>query len=224
RDRWAMAGALAVAVAIATVAIWTPAALVGIALGALVVSIARVNPPRLAFGLGVLAAFLFLIAPAIPLIFEKLGPVPGLPLAFSKSLSTWAQIIHADPARLVSAYGLETLTRGLINGFLPAQTPRSILFEIWFEFGIMGAIAAAATSMATFSVAGRAPPQVAPFMLAGFTCVLTIAIFGLATLQLWWLTIVAVMAIGFGCTIKGKPRGERPGAPKAFAPPAPQPA
>jgi hypothetical protein len=63
---------------------------------------------------------------------------------------------------------------------------------------------------------------VAPFMLAGFACVLTIAIFGLATLQLWWLTIVTVMAIGFGCTIKGKAREERPVAPKMMAPPAPQ--
>ncbi len=222
RERWAFAGALAVAVAIAAVAVWIPAALTGIAVGALVMSIARPNPPKLASALGVLAAFLFIAAPALPLLLEKLGPIPGLPLSFTKSLALWAQIIHHDPMRLIAAYGLETLPRGLINGALPPDVPRSILFEIWFEFGVIGAIAAAATTLATFVMAGRAPPQVAPFMLAGFACVLTIAIFGLATLQLWWLTIVTVMAIGFGCTIKGKAREERPVAPKMMAPPAPQ--
>lgn len=213
RERWAFAGALAVAVAVAAIAVWTPAALAGIAIGALVVSLATSNPRTLALALGGFFALAFLAAPSIPVLFEAFAPIPGVPLDVSKSMKVWADIIEAQPWRLLTAYGFDSMARGLISGFLPPETPRSLLFEIWFEHGMLGAIVAAATIFATFAMAGRAPPQVAPFMLAGFACVLTIAIWGLATLQLWWLTIVGVMAIGFGCTIKGQTRDERPAAP-----------
>ena len=213
RERWAYAGALAVAVVIAAVAIWTPAALASVIAGALIVFVAQPQPKTLSVVLGAAFALLFLLAPVIPLLFQVAGPVPAVPVAIANSLLTWADIIHADPVRLLAPYGLETVTRGLASGFLPQSMPRSILFEIWFEFGVVGALAAAAVIYTTFVMAGRAPAAVAPFMLAGFACVLTIAIFGLATLQLWWLNIVSVMAIGFGCTIKGRMRNQRPIAP-----------
>ncbi len=213
RERWALAGILALAVAGAAIAVWTPAALAGMAVGALVVSLATSNPRWLALLLGIAGALLFLAAPAIPVIYQKIGPIPGVPLALSKSLDVWAQIIESDHWRLLAAYGLDSLPRGLVAGFLPPDAPRSILFEIWFEHGILGAVIAALAVLATFVAAGRAPANVAPFMLAGYSCVLTIAIWGLGTLQLWWLTMVCVMAIGFSCSAKGQSRTERPSAP-----------
>lgn len=214
RDRWTWAGGLALAVVIATIAAWIPAALTGMAVGALVVFLAQPNARILATVLGAGFAILFLIAPAIPLLYQMIGPIPGFTLTINKMIAIWAQTIQAEPMRLIAAYGLETMPRALQNGFLPAGAPRSLLFEIWFEFGVLGAIAAATVIFTTFAMAGRAPARAAPFMLAGFACVLTISIMGLATLQLWWLNIVAVMAIGFGCTIKGKSRDERPVAPQ----------
>lgn len=218
REKWMLAGILAVAVGVATSTVWTPAAMAGIAFGALVASLASSRPRWLAIILGSFLAILFLIAPAIPLIFDNVAPVPGVPLPVSKSLLIWAEIIRSDPWRLVAAFGLDTLPRGLASGFLPIDTPRTILFEIWFEYGVLGAICSAAIIFTTFVGAGRAPPLVAPFMLAGFTCAIVIAIWGVATFQLWWMTMVAVMAIGFGGSAKGRIRRRRPNAPPASGP------
>ncbi len=219
RERWAYGGVLAFAAVAAAVAIGTPATLAGIAVGALIVVGSQPSPRIWSLVLGILFALVFLLAPAIPLIFEAMAPVPLVPLPVSKSLLLWAEIVRADPIRLLTSHGLETMPRGMASGYLPLETPRSILFEIWFELGLVGAILAACVTFTTFAMAGRAPAPVAPFMMAGFACVLAIAIFGLATLQLWWLNIVAVMAIGFGCTIRGKARNERPVAPKIGSPP-----
>lgn len=223
REKWMLAGVLAVAVGVAAFTVWTPAAVAGIAFGALVASLASSNPRWLALILGSLLALLVLLAPAIPLLFDQLAPVPGVPLPVSKTLLVWADIIRSDPWRLIAAYGLDTLPRGVQFGFLPPETPRTILFEIWFEHGVLGAVASAAVIFTTFVGAGRAPPSVAPFMLAGFTCALVIAIWGVATFQLWWMTLVAVMAIGFGCSAKGRIRRQRPNAPPASGHPPDQP-
>ena len=224
RERWALAGILAVAVAGAAIAVWTPAAMAGMAVGALVVSLATSNPRWLGWCLGVFGAALLLLAPAIPLIFEQIAPVPGVPLPVSKAMAAWSQITIADPWRLIAAYGLDTLPRGVASGFLPADTPRSILFELWFEHGALGGLIGAAIVLGVFASAARASPPVAPFMLAGYACVLTIAVWGLATLQLWWVTIASVMAIGFSCSAKGQPRKQRPAAPQSARPQAAIPA
>jgi len=215
RARWGMAGALAVSVAAAVMATGAPAVLAGVAIGGLVVSVATSNPRPLAWGLGGAMAALVLFAPVIPLIYDAVAPIPGVPLTVSKSMAAWADIVRGEPWRLVAGYGLDTLPRGIIAGVLPVEAPRTILFEIWFEHGALGAVTGAAVILTAFLACGRAPPLVAPFMLAGVACVLTIAIWGMATLQLWWLTMVAVMAIGFACTVKGQPRSERPMAPPA---------
>lgn len=213
RERWALAGILALAVAGAAIMVWTPAALAGMAVGALVVSLATSNPRWLALLLGIFGALLFLAAPAIPLIYQKVAPLPGVPLTVAKSLAVWAQMLESDPWRLLAAYGFDSLPRGFVASFVPPEAPRSILFEIWFEHGVLGAVVSAAVVLTTFVSAGRAPASVAPFMLAGFSCVLTIAIWGLGTLQLWWLTMVCVMAVGFSCSAKGQTRSQRPSAP-----------
>lgn len=223
RERWAIAGILAVTVAGAAIAVWTPAAMAGMAVGALVVSLATSNPRWLAWILGLLSALLLLSAPALPLLYQQIAPVPGVPLTISKALAAWADIVSSEPWRLVTAYGLDTLPRGIANGFLPADAPRTILFEIWFEHGILGAIVAAAIVLGVFVSAGRASPAVAPFLLAGYACVITISVWGLATLQLWWITIASVMAIGFSCSAKGQSRQQRPAAPKSSRPRLEQP-
>lgn len=213
RERWASGGALAVAVTVAAVAIWTPAALAGMAAGALVFSLSTSKPRRFSLVLAILFALLILIAPTIPLVLEKLfAAFPGMPLSVTKTVAAWAELVREAPGRLLTGYGYTTMSRALATGFLPAAAPASVLFELWFELGIIGAAAAASVVALAFIAAGRIEANAAPFVLAGITCALVISIWGLATLQLWWINLLGAMAISFGCVLKGQTREQRPSA------------
>ncbi|HWG03757.1 MAG TPA: hypothetical protein VG271_01965 [Beijerinckiaceae bacterium] len=211
RERWVSAAALAIAVAIAAIAVWTPVALGSFALSAIVFSFATTNPIRVSRLLAGLFAALFLVAPALPLalsflIPERIAASGSLPAA----ILVWADIVKGEGLRLITGHGLDTMTRGVIAGFLPAATPTSVLFQIWYELGIVGACTSAALVARAFLAAGRTSSAIAPFLLAGLVCVLTIAISGLSTAQLWWVTQLAVVAIAFAVVAKGQYRTVRP--------------
>ncbi len=211
RERWSSGGALAVAVAIAAVAVWTPAALAGMAAGALVFALSTNNPRRMAKFLAYVFALAILLAPLFLFAAER---IPGLPLGLAKQVAPWTELVRAAPEKLVTGFGFNTLQRALSSGLLPQTAPTNLLFEIWFELGVLGALFSAALIFLSFRAAGRAEAHGAPFLLAGLTCVLVIAIWGLATLQLWWITLLGAMAISFGCVLKGLQREDRPAAGK----------
>lgn len=211
RERWASAGALAIAVALAAIAVWTPVALAALAVGALTFSFATVNPARVSRLLAGAFAAIFLAAPALPLVlaFVLPGRAAGGWLA---PMLVWADLIRGEGLRLITGHGLDTATRGVAAGFLPAGTPHGILFQVWYELGIVGACTWAALVARAFTAAGRTSGAIAPFLLAGLVCGLVIAISGLSTAQSWWVTEVWVVAIAFAAVAKGQYRTVRPAA------------
>jgi hypothetical protein len=211
RERWASAGALAIAVAIAAIAVWTPVALGALAVGALTFSFATANPARVSRLLAGAFAALFLVAPALPLLLAAVLPVRAAD-GWLAPMLVWADIIRGEGLRLITGHGLDTATRGVVAGFLPAATPHGILFQVWYELGIVGACTSAALVARAFIAAGRTPGTIAPFLLAGLVCGLIIAIAGLSTAQLWWVTQVSVVAIAFAAVAKGQYRTMRPAA------------
>lgn len=222
RERWAWGGLLAVAVTGAAVAVWTPAALAGMAAGALVFSVSANSPRAASKLLGAAFALLILAAPAIPLAAETfLRAWPGAPSGWISAAAAWSEAVRSDLPHLLTGVGYDSFRRALASGYLPTGGPSSLLAEIWFEFGVLGAIAAAAASFWGFRAAGRMAQPGAPLVLAAATCALTIAIWGLVTTQRWWLTLVITMVIGFGCLLKGQNRAARPAAPLVRAAPHP---
>ena len=216
RERWASAGALAVAAAASATVVWVPAALIAMVAGAFVFSLCTPNPRRMANVLVVLFSAVILLAPALALAAQT-GVAGGwrLPHALAVWLQPyvlWADLIRVEGVRLFFGHGFDTTIRALASGYLPAQMPRSILFEVWFDFGIVGALALAVFVALGLSAAGRLPSPMAPFMLAGITCILTVALSGLAALQLWWITLVCVATISFSCVVNGQHRSARPAA------------
>jgi hypothetical protein len=211
RERWASAGALAIAVAIAAIAVWTPIALAALAIAAITFSFATVNPARVSRLLAGVFAAVFLVAPALPLVLAGVLPLK-LSNGWLAPMLVWADIIKGEGLRLVTGHGLDAATHGVSSGFLPAATPHGILFQVWYELGIVGACTSAALVARAFIAAGRTPGAIAPFLLAGLVCGLTIAISGLSTAQLWWVTEVTVVAIAFAAVAKGQYRTIRPAA------------
>lgn len=210
RDRWVSASALAIAVAMTAIVVWTPVALGALAVAALTFSFATVNPMRVARLLAGIFAGLFVVAPALPLILSVLPARTAD--GWLAPMFVWAEIVRGEGLRLITGHGLGTVTRSVITGGLPAGTPQGILFHVWYELGIVGAWTAAVLVARTFLAAGRMRGTIPPFLLAGLVCGLIMAISGLSTAHLWWVTQLSVVAIAFAVVAKGQYRTVRPAA------------
>ena len=221
RDRWLAAALMAVAVAVAALAAWTSTAIAALAIGALAFAIATWNPTRVARGMGAFAVLLFLLAPLLPFALMKpfdmaldagLGlKVPPL-VEVAASIRIWADLVRAEPLRLITGHGFDIMSHAVSSGFIPGPAPRSILFEAWYELGIVGAVLGACFAAGVFAAVGRASATVAPFLLAELAAASTVALWGLDTTQLWWITFLGVAALAFVHVVRGQYKTDRPAA------------
>ncbi|GAC1328227.1 MAG: hypothetical protein NVSMB26_03240 [Beijerinckiaceae bacterium] len=203
----AAAGALGAAVLIAVLAARIPVGIAALAAGGFAFGAARLRRGRTRFALAVFFAGLFLLCPLVPLLAKIVGS--GVLPDFAASLKIWGDILAKDGARLLTGHGLDAAARGIAYGYLPGQTPRGLLFEIWYELGIVGAALGALFIYRVCMAVGRAPRMLAPYLLAGLTAGLTVTILGLGTAQVWWLTLVGLDVLAFAVTAKGR-YGKRP--------------
>ena len=210
RQRWMAAAALAAIAAIAAIAVWTPMALVALAFGALVYAIAVGSPLPAARILAAAFALLFLLAPIFALAAAYFVRSAGAVPSFSASVSVWAALIRDEGVRLLTGHGIDAASRSVAGGFLPATAPRTILFELWYDYGVVGACGAAALLALAFLRSASAPQPVAAFLVSALACGLTIAVSGLASAQLWWATLISLVALSFSAARKGQYRTQRP--------------
>lgn len=91
------------------------------------------------------SAATLILAPLIPFIFQllfKLGVTPSERV--NLAIRIWSDIITGDAVRLITGHGAEAALRSRLSGILPTQAPNSILFEIWYDYGVVGACGLAA--------------------------------------------------------------------------------
>ena len=220
RERWTSAALLVVGITLSAMASWTPVALTALAFGAIAFAITTLSPQRAGLVFGAGAGAIMLLAPAIPFVFgpafDKLGAVTGgnVPefAEMARALHVWADLVASDPLRLLTGHGLDLAVRGAVMGYLPPEIPRSLAFEVWYDLGIVGAVAAACAAFGGFAAAGRTSPVVAPFLVAEIVSGFTFALWGLDTTELWWVTTLSVGALAFAVVIRGQYRTERPPA------------
>jgi hypothetical protein len=226
RDRWASAGWLVVGATLAAMAAWTSVALAALATGALAFVLATLGPQRCGRLLGLLAAAVILLGPALPFglapvadgLAARYGDVlPDLP-GIARSLHVWSDVVAGAPLRQLTGHGFDLATHGTAIGFISPDAPRSLAFEIWYELGLVGAASVAVAAAGGLAAAGRTSPTVAPFLIAEIVAGLTIALWGLDTTQLWWITTLGVGALAFANVIRGQYRTDRPSAKLASGP------
>lgn len=159
------------------------------------------------------AATLLVAAPLLPFLARPvastlLGPAsPG-----ALSLKTWQKIVTMEPLRLVTGHGFETALRGRIVNLLPANAPTTLLFELWYELGIVGAFAAAFALQAAIRRSGRGTPVLVPGAMAAFAAAFTITCIGVGLTVMWWLTTLTVVILAFIAVARGQFRTRRPKA------------
>lgn len=159
------------------------------------------------------AAFLLAVAPILPFIVKPiaatlLGPTaPGV-----LALKAWQKLVTSEPVRLITGHGLETALRGRFVNMLPSNAPSTMLFELWYELGVVGAFAAAAALYLSIRRASATQPVIAPAVMAAFAAAFTIGCIGIGLTAIWWFTFLAVTAIAFIAIERGQFRSRRPKA------------
>lgn len=211
RARWPLALALALVVCLAALASGSPAALGALAAGALVFSLVLARPGVAALAGGAFA-LLAAAGPAIAILVDRL--LGGLAAAspFAQMLSAWADLALEQGLRTLTGHGFDAVARGVITGYLPADGPRGLMFSLWFELGIVGALLAAFLVLRAFRVAGELPRPLGAFLAGGLSAVLIVSMATPAAYQLWHATVVAVAAVGFAAAARMPQRSTRPAA------------
>lgn len=164
----------------------------------------------IAAGLILLAPLIaFLAAPAARWMMHS--RLSTLPPPFP-SIAVTSSVVAHETLRLITGHGFEAVDRGVRAGILPAQTPRALLFEIWYELGVVGALLAAAGAWFGFRAIGDASPRLAPYLAAAFACNLTLAMLSHDLADMTWFTVLAIALIASDVAARSQYRTTRPSA------------
>ncbi len=213
RGRWVSAAIVALVSVAACLLARAPNVLPALLVGALVLALSFGKARRAGSLLAILSAALILLAPLAPILLHFAAPerLPAFAAPLENwGLETWGRIIANDGPRLLIGHGFGAAVFGVAGHYLYPDTPRSLLFQVWFDLGILGALGLAAVVARAFYVIGRTRPVLAPFLLGGLATGLTICVLGPAAEQLWWLTLAGLDAIAFALVLKGQFRTRRP--------------
>ena len=198
-------------------AIDSPAITASLLVGVAVFSFAVSDIERTARDIGRGFAVLLLITPIVLALSPELArlifhaKLASLPPPYP-TVAAAANLVLHDAARLVTGHGIDTVVQGVAAGLLPTATPRVAAFEIWYEFGVLGAVAAAAAIWRGFDAIGRAPPRLAPFLAATFAVNLTLAFVSEGLAQMTWITLLAISGIALSVASRSQYRTTRPSA------------
>jgi hypothetical protein len=184
--------------------------LVALLVGAVVLGGAFANGPGAVRGVAVAMAAIVLAGPAVALLSQVLPAASGGEI---REWQIWGEIIRADPSRLVTGHGVETSLRNrFVTGSLDQSAPTSLVFELWYELGVLGAVAAAVLLAGSVLALRRQPGPAARFALGAMAFTFTLALLGFGTQQTWWLTALSATAIAFAGVANGTHRTSRPTA------------
>lgn len=202
---------LALLVAAALVVSPGAATLVALAVGAASFALTAYRAALGTRATAVAVAGLLMVAPILPFIARPvgaalLGPVaPGV-----LTLKTWQKVVTTEPVRLVTGHGFETALRARFVNLLPMNAPTTLLFELWYELGVVGALAAAFALYAAIRRSGRQAPVLVPGVMAAFAAAFTVACIGVGLTVIWWLTSLALTVLVFVAVERGQFRTRRP--------------
>jgi hypothetical protein len=212
RHDWEALG-LAILVAIAAALGPKPLPLTAFVVGALIYGITAASQHLGTRATALAMAGSLALAPLIPLIAHPIA-VSLIDRAnpFVTSLAAWRRVILNEPARLITGHGFEAAFRGRFVGLLPPNAPNTLLFEIWYDLGIIGALAGATALFYAVMRVGREPPVLVPAATAAVATVFACACLGIGTAQMWWFTAVAALVLVFIAVERGQFRTTRPKA------------
>lgn len=193
-------------VAVPNVTQWT-----ALAVGAVVFALASVRMSLTTRLVAVLGAGLLVAAPLLPFVARPLGIAVAGPVAPAVlSIKAWQKVVTTEPIRLITGHGLESARRGRVVGLVPANAPTTVLFELWYELGLVGALAAAFALHGAIRRSERVAAVLVPGALAAFAAAFAVACIGVGLTVMWWITTLSVVVLVFIAVERGQFRTRRP--------------
>ncbi len=187
---------------------------VAVLCGAVAFGAVSANRRKGASMIALVVALLMLLAPILPfLLIPIVSLFPDSSGDASRVLGVWADVVGRDPIKLFTGHGLDTVLRSRLTGMLPNATPTTLLFETWYELGIVGAATASACLYFAIRAAGHMPGALAAGGVAAYVTAFALTALGFATLQPWWLFTLVAVALMFTAIARGQYRTDRPIAP-----------
>jgi hypothetical protein len=213
KDRRALA-ALLIALVLAVAAFGpTDNALIPMLVALAVLAGSWLNPERAAAVLAAVVAAAILAAPALAMLSQVLAGAAGLPAGgLVARFGEWWTLASADPIHLMTGRGYNAIHAAREFGLIGPSMPASLLGDIWFDLGLLGAAALAILAHAGVRAAGRLGLEVAPLALAGFASAFTYAAIAPGATQTWWFNGMIVFAIVLVSVERGRYRTVRPRA------------
>ena len=161
-----------------------------------------------------LLALAIIAAPVLPFLVTPLArTLFGADASALQPWEVWRDSVLGEPTRLLTGHGLDTALRSQLAGLLATGAPQSILFEVWYELGLLGAVPLALLVALAVRRAARLGEAIAPCLVGAIVNLFAFACVGLVGSQTWWLTLIAVLSIAFTAVIHGRFGTRRP---KAF--------
>jgi hypothetical protein len=213
RSERAAAILLVLAVACAVLLAGSPAAVLALLAGAVGFGLTSIAPRQLIPFIAALLALMVLAAPLLPFALTSLGEFfYGADTSMLKASLIWRDSVMAEPIRLLTGHGLDTALRSQLAGILALGAPQSILFEIWYELGLLGALPVAFIVFSALRRAANLGEAIAPCLVGAVLNLFAFACLGLVGSQTWWLTLISILSIAFSAVIHGRFGTRRPKA------------
>lgn len=191
----------------------TGEAILPMGVGLLVFALAWAMPERAGNILAALAAALIAAAPLTALLAGLVNKVaPDIAGSAIANVALWWEVIRADPIGLFTGHGFDSAISGRETGKLPQQIHATLVSDIWFDLGLLGALACAFLVYSLFRITGRLGLEVAPLALAALASAFTYTLTERGATQTWWMNGLAVLAIVLVSVDRGRYRTVRPRA------------
>lgn len=197
-------------VAVAVAAMGAYGLLAALGIGASVYVLARRNG-RLARRI-VLAstAGLVMLAPLVPFLLRPFAKLAyGVEHTKLEAVRVWSRLVTQEPARLITGHGFDTATRARLAGLVPAGSPRGLLFELWYELGLLGAIAVALLLWRVVAASATRSPRDGAGMLALLAMAFVLAVLGQGATQAWWILGLLIAVVSLAAVQRAHERAVR---------------
>ena len=191
----------------------TGEAVLPVGVGLLVFALAWAVPERAGTLFAWCAAALVVLAPALAWLAKTLAATFALaPAGAVAALGLWWDIAIMDPVQLMTGRGFDGTLTAREAGLIPLEAPSTLISDVWFDLGLLGALGLGILVFHAFRAAGRFGLEVAPLALAGLASAFTFALLERGATQTWWMNGMTVFAIVLLSVERGRYRTVRPRA------------
>ncbi len=160
---------------------------------------------------GMMTIGLLVLAPVLPFVLRPLTKWAfGATDLNVDALRAWGRLVQREPLRLMTGHGFDVTARAKAAGLIEPTAPRGLLFELWYDLGLLGVVGVAIVLMMIIRASSKSAPVLAPGILATLICAFTLTVLGQVALQSWWVTLIGLVVIMWFAIEQGQYHTIRP--------------